>query len=274
MRKLLRRKTTVFAIAILTAIIGVTAFSPWLVPYDPYRMNPRHRLLSPRAAHLFGTDSFGRDVLSRTLVGGRTSLAIGAAVATASLTLGIPIGMMAGYFSVLGLGLMRLVDAVMAFPSIMLALAFMAIMGRTGMVNVILAVGVVYIPRMARVVYSSTLVLRDLAYVEAARAVGASTVRILLRHILVNLLSPVIVQSTFTFAFSVLEAAALDFLGVGVPPEVPSWGGMINESRLFIMLAPWTVVFPGTFLAVTVLALNLLGDALRDLLDPRLRNAL
>lgn len=274
MHRLLRRKATVSAIIILTAVTLVAVLSPRLVPYDPYQMNSQHRLLSPRRAHLFGTDSFGRDVLSRCLVGTRTSLTIGAAVAIMSLILGIPIGMMSGYFSPLGLVLMRLVDALMAFPSIMLALAFMAIMGRPGMVNVILAIGMVYIPRMARLVYSSTLVLRDIPYVEAARAVGASTARILIWHILVNLLSPVVVQSTFTFAFSVLEAAALDFLGVGVPPEVPSWGGMINEGRLFIILAPWMVVFPGAFLAVTVLALNLLGDALRDLLDPRLRNVL
>jgi len=168
--------------------------------------------------------------------------------------------------------IMRVVDAIMAFPAIILALALMAIMGKPGMVNVIIAVGMVWAPRMVRVVYSSTLSLRENTYVEAARALGASSGRILIRHIAVNLLSPVIVQSTFTFAFSIMEVAALNFLGVGIPPYVPSWGGMMNEGRMYIIRAPWIIIFPGVFLALSVLSFNLLGDALRDRLDPRLRN--
>jgi peptide/nickel transport system permease protein len=169
---------------------------------------------------------------------------------------------------------MRVVDGLMAFPSIMLALAFMAILGKPSLINVIIAVGTVYTPRMARIIYGSTLQLRESGYVEAARALGAGDLRILLRHIVINLLSPVIVQATFTFAFSMLEVAVLDFLGVGVPPYIPSWGAMINEGQVFIQRAPWVIIFPGIFLALTVLSLNLVGDALRDQLDPKLRHAL
>ncbi|RLG05719.1 MAG: ABC transporter permease [Thaumarchaeota archaeon] len=272
MKLILRRKTLLFAVVVLFSLVVISVFSPCFVPYDPDVLSLTDRLKPPSAAHFFGTDHFGRDIFSRTLVGTRVTFILGLSISAFALVFGMPIGVLSGYYDRLGMVVMRVIDALMAFPAIILALALMAIMGKPGMVNVIIAVGMVWAPRMVRVVYSSTLSLRENTYVEAARALGASSGRILVRHIAVNLLSPVIVQSTFTFAFSIMEVAALNFLGVGIPPYVPSWGGMMNEGRMYIIRAPWIIIFPGVFLALSVLSFNLLGDALRDRLDPRLRN--
>ncbi|RLE30783.1 ABC transporter permease [Candidatus Acetothermia bacterium] len=270
---LLRRKTVLFALLVLGALLVVAAFSPLFVPYDPDALNLTDRLQPPNLTHPFGTDHFGRDILSRALVGTRITLLLGLSISAFALVFGVPIGVLSGYYDRVGMVVMRLVDTIMAFPAIILALALMAILGKPGVVNVIIAVGMVWAPRMVRVVYSSTLSLRENTYVEAARALGASSLRILLRHITINLLSPVIVQATFTFAFSIMEVAALNFLGVGIPPYVPSWGGMMNEGRTYIIRAPWIILFPGLLLAMSVLSFNLVGDALRDRLDPKLRNA-
>lgn len=274
MKILLRRKVVIFALSLLFCLVLISILAPVISPFDPQELDPMNRLQSPNSSHWFGTDSFGQDVLSRVLWGARLSLLTGTAITSIALICGIPLGVISGYYTKLGLILMRVVDGLMAFPSIMLALAFMAILGKPGLINVIIAVGTVYTPRMARIIYGSTLQLRESGYVEAARALGAGDLRILLRHIVINLLSPVIVQATFTFAFSMLEVAVLDFLGVGVPPHIPSWGTMINEGQVFIQRAPWVIIFPGIFLALTVLSLNLVGDALRDQLDPKLRHAL
>lgn len=271
MRTLLKRKTVLFAFTML-AILLLTAFmAPLLAPYNPDALRLADRLQAPGATHPFGADNFGRDVLSRVLFATRMSLLLGMSIAAFSLFFGVPIGTLSGYFDSLGMVLMRIVDALMAFPAIILALALMAVLGKPGIFNVIVAVGTVWAPRMVRVVYSSTLSLRENTYVEAARALGAGAFRILTRHVAANLLSPVIVQATFTFAFSIMEVAALDFLGVGIPPYVPSWGGMMNEGRTYIVRAPWIILFPGIFLAIVVLSFNLIGDALRDHLDPKLR---
>ncbi len=273
-RLVLRRKTLLFAVGVLLSLVIIAIFSPYFVPYDPDALSLTDRLRPPGAAHFFGTDHFGRDIFSRVLVGTRVTFILGLSISAFALAFGVPLGVLSGYYDRVGMVLMRVIDAIMAFPAIILALALMAIMGKPGMVNVIIAVGMVWAPRMVRVVYSSTLSLRENTYVEAARALGASSGRILVRHITVNLLSPVIVQSTFTFAFSIMEVAALNFLGVGIPPYVPSWGGMMNEGRTYIIRAPWIIIFPGVFLALSVLSFNLLGDALRDRLDPKLRNLL
>lgn len=269
--KFLRKKSTLIALTILI-LIGL---SPTLLSFsilqNPTTINPRMRLLPPSRQHLFGTDQFGRDLLARVLAGSKISFLVGFSVTILALIAGVPLGLVAGYFRVLNTPIMRLVDAMMAFPSILLALSIAAILGRPSILNVVIAISVVYTPRIARLVYSTTIVLREITFVEAARAVGAGSARILYRHILINLISPVLVYSTFIFAFAILEAAALDFLGVGIPPEVPSWGGMINENRVYIFLAPWGIIFPGIFLAITVLSLNIIGDNLRDFLDPRLR---
>lgn len=274
LKLMLRRKTVLFATAILSALILVAAFAPLVVPYDPNALNLAERLQGPSRTHFLGTDHLGRDIFSRVLLGTRVTLLLGVLVSTFALFLGMPIGVLSGYFDPLGLVVMRFVDAMMAFPAIILALALMAILGEPGIVNVVIAVGTVWVPRMVRVVYSTTLSIRENTYVEAARAVGAKSSRILIRHIIVNLLSPVIVQATFIFAFSVMDIAALDFLGVGIPPYVPSWGGMMNEGRTYIIRAPWIILFPGLFLALSVLSFNLIGDALRDSLDPKLRSVI
>jgi len=265
------RRTTLAAILILAALILISALGPWIVPYDADKLKVTDRLQGPSGTHFFGTDNFGRDVFSRVIVGTRITLLLGLSISAFSLLVGLPVGAICGFYDRVGLVVMRLVDAMMAFPAIILALALMAIFGKPGVLNVILAVGMVWAPRMIRVVYSATLSLRENTYVEAAKALGMSSTRILLRHIAINLLSPVIVQATFTFAFSIMEVAALNFLGVGIPPYVASWGGMMNEGRTYIIRAPWIILFPGLFLATAVLAFNLLGDALRDRLDPKLR---
>lgn len=266
-----KRKTTLVAVLILVALLFVAAFGPILSPYGANTLNLSDRLQGPNPTHLLGTDNFGRDVLSRALSGTRITLLLGLSISGFALLLGLPIGMLCGFYDRFGMVVMRVIDAMMAFPAIILALSLMAIFGKPGVLNVIIAVGIVWAPRMVRVVYSSTLSLRENTYVEAARALGMPSLRILVHHISINLLSPVIVQATFTFAFSIMEVAALNFLGVGIPPYIASWGGMMNEGRTYIIRAPWIILFPGLFLATAVLSFNLLGDALRDRLDPKLR---
>ncbi len=266
-----KRKTTFAAVLILGALLFIAAFGTLISPYGANVLNVSDRLQAPNSSHLLGTDNFGRDVLSRALSGTRITLLLGLSISAFSLLLGLPIGMLCGFYDRFGLVMMRVVDAMMAFPAIILALSLMAILEKPGIINVIVAVGIVWTPRMIRVVYSSTLSLRENTYVEAARALGMAQFRILIRHISINLISPVIVQATFTFAFSIMEVAALNFLGVGIPPYIASWGGMMNEGRTYIIRAPWIILFPGLFLATAVLSFNLLGDALRDRLDPKLR---
>jgi peptide/nickel transport system permease protein len=266
-----RRKIGLGGFIVLISICLVAIFAPFVAPCDPYQLNPSIRLQPPNRAHLFGTDMFGRDILSRVLYGARLSLITGFSVALLSGTLGVGVGVVSAYFKQTGMILMRINDALMAFPEIILALALLAIAGHASLANVIIALGVTYAPRMARTAYGLALRIREFGYIEAAQAVGSGSFRIIFYHLLPNLISPVIVQTTFTCALAVLGAASLDFLGVGVSPEVPSWGAMVNEGRIYITIAPWVIVFPGFFVALLVLALNLLGDALRDALDPRLR---
>ena len=266
-----RRRSTLLAVFILGSLLFIAAFGPYLAPIDADELRVSDRLQEPNPTHLLGTDNFGRDILSRALSGTRITLLLGLSISAFSLVVGLPIGVLSGFFDRFGTIVMRVVDALMAFPAIVLALALMAIFGKPGIMNVILAVGLVWTPRMVRVVYGATLSLRESTFVEAARALGVPSSRILLRHIAINLLSPVIVQATFTFAFSIMEVAALNFLGVGIPPHVASWGGMMNEGRTYIVRAPWMILYPGLFLAMSVLSFNLIGDALRDRLDPKLR---
>jgi peptide/nickel transport system permease protein len=236
-------------------------------------LNPAERLQGPSAAHWFGTDHFGRDLFSRIVYGARLTLIGGMGVVLYSVLLGVLIGVLSGYFRPFGFVAMRLVDVLMSFPSLLLALAFIAILG-PGLANVIIAVGLNFLTRTARIIFGLTLKLKEEVFVEAIRSIGASTSRILFRHILPNLMSPLIVQATFTFAFSLLQIASLDFLGVGVPPQIPSWGNMVSEGRIYITRAPGVLLFPGIFIVLTVLAFNLVGDVLRDNLDPRFRDQL
>jgi peptide/nickel transport system permease protein len=266
---LARRRTTVVGAILMTLMIGVGVLAP-LIGGDPAHMEVAGRLAAPGRAHWFGTDDVGRDVWSRVVYGARLSLLVGVAVVVLSFVVGVVCGVVAGYYRRLDNVVMRVMDGLMAFPAIVLAIALMAALGPS-VVNVIVAIAVVYSPRVARVVRGSVLVIRETSYVEAARALGASDLTLITRHVLPNCLSPVIVQGSFVFAAAVLTEAALSFLGVGVPPYVPSWGVILAEGRLYIQQAPWLVLYPGVAIMLTIFGLNLFGDGLRDLLDPKIR---
>ncbi len=270
LRQLLRRPIVMVAFVVLGLIIAVAVLAPWLMPFSPTKLNILSRLQAPNPTHWFGTDEFGRDVLSRIMQGARLSLLVGLLVVAVAVLLGTVMGLMAGYVRKLDGILMRLTDALMAFPDILLAIAFMAALGPS-LFNVVLALGIVYTPRVARVVRAAALVVREMPYVEAATALGATTPRIVFLHILPNLLSPIIVQATFIFAYAILTEAALSFLGVGVPPTTPTWGNMIAGAQQYFQRADWLMLFPGLSIVLTVLALQTVGDGLRDALDPRLQ---
>jgi peptide/nickel transport system permease protein len=255
---------------IVGTIIMVALFASVIAPYDPATLDVLNRLNPPTWAHPFGTDNLGRDVLSRVLFGARLSLLIGGLVVAISGALGTLIGVLAGYHTRLDRFLMRMVDGLMAFPGILLAIALMAATGQR-LENVVVALTAIFTPRMARVVRAVVLSLRETEFVQAGRALGATDWRIIRVHVLPNARGPMIVQGTFIFAESVLAEAALDFLGAGLPPDVPTWGTVIAAGRMFLQRAPWITVFPGAAIMLTVLGLNLLGDGLRDLADPRLR---
>ena len=267
----LRRGRLILIGAILTVVpILAGLLAPWIAPDLPDRLDPMHRLESPDGARPFGTDELGRDLLTRVIYGARLSLLVGSMVVVISTLLGTLFGLVAGYLRKLDALIMRTMDGLLALPDLLLAIALMAALG-PNVTNVIIALGVVYTPRIARLVRGSVLVVRELEYVQAARALGASVPRTMLRHVLPSSLSPLIVQATFVFAFSILGEAALSFLGVGVPPYIASWGNILSGGRQFMVEAPWVTLVPGLAIVVTVLGINLLGDGLRDALDPRLR---
>jgi len=256
---------------VLFLIIAVTAIlAPWITDVDPNRLSMRNKFKPPGEGWIFGTDSFGRSLWSRVVWGAQLSMLIGASVVALNAVFGILIGAAAGYFRRIDNLLMRINDALMAFPAILLAIAVTSVLGPSTF-NVILALGIVYIPRTARIVRSSVIVLREMEFVQAAVAAGAGHWRILTRHILPNAMAPVIVQLSFLFAFAVLSEATLSFLGVGAVPPTPTWGNIMSEGRDFMREAPWIITIPGIALMITVMGLNFLGDGLRDVLDPRLR---
>ena len=268
-RLLLSRRSVIVALVVFVIIAVLCLFAAWIAPMSPAKMSVRARLSPPFGDYLLGADAYGRDVLSRLLYAGRTSLMIGFGVATLSTLVGISIGLIAGFFRKLDGPLSRLIDAMMAFPDILLAIALVAILGGS-MVNVILALSIVYVPRFARISRASTLVIRELPFVEASRALGSSTRYVIVNHVLRNIVSPITVQATFIFAYAILAEAGLSFLGVGIDPATPTWGTMINEGRQFIDQATWLIVFPGLAISISVLSLQIIGDGLRDALDPRL----
>lgn len=267
------RPTLAIGLVILIALTVLAVLAPWVAPYSPVKLSIANRMKPPSGAHWFGTDEFGRDVLSRAIYAGRVSLLVGFAVVVVSSLLGVTLGLIAGFFKRLDTPVARLIDAMMAFPEILLAISLVAALGPS-LINVIVALSIVYAPRLARIVRASTLVIRELPYVEAARALGVSTPRILISHVLRNLISPVLVQGSFVFASAMLAEAALSFLGVGVNPEIPTWGNMINAGRDYVGTADWLMLFPGIAIVLAVLSLQMIGDGLRDLLDPRLRKDL
>ena len=272
-RRLFRRRLVLISFAVLALIVLAALLAPYLSPYSPTAMKVSNRLKPPGALNWLGTDEFGRDILSRIIHGGRASLGIGASVVVISMALGATFGLLAGYFRALDGVIMRLVDAMMSLPDILLAIFLVAVLGASAG-NVVLALAIVYTPRVVRVVRGSTLVVRELPFVEAARVLGVSTWRILTVHVLLNVASPMLVQATFIFAYAVLAEAGLSFLGAGVPPEIPTWGTMIAAGQQYADRAFWVVLFPGLAIMLAALCLQLVGDGLRDMLDPKLRKAL
>ena len=258
----------VAGLACLALILAAALTAPLLGTVDPSSLKPIDRLREPGREFWFGADQYGRDIYSRVLYGGRISLFVGVVVGTASLAFGILIGLVTGYYRRLDAVVMRVMDGLMAIPGILLALALMALV-RASLQSVIVALLIPEIPRTVRLVRASVLSLRELIMVESARAVGASTPRILLRYILPALVPPLIVQGTYICASAILVEAYLSFLGVGTPPHIPSWGNIMAEGRAYVQLAFWIILFPGLFLAVSVLAINMIGDGLRDLLHVR-----
>ncbi|MCM2293164.1 ABC transporter permease [Allorhizobium sp. BGMRC 0089] len=270
LRLLLQRKTMAIGLIILILFVVMAISAPLITAYSPSKLSIVSRLRPPDGLHWFGTDDFGRDIFSRTLYAGRLSLLVGAAVVALSALIGVTLGLLAGFFRLLDTPIARLIDAMMAFPDILLAIALVAALGPS-LATVILALSIVYAPRLARIVRASTLVIRELPYIEAARTLGISTFHIMTRHVLVNLMSPILVQGTFLFANAMLAEAGLSFLGLGVSPEVPTWGTMIASGRQYLGEAPWMTYFPGLAIVLAVMSLQMVGDGLRDMLDPKLR---
>ncbi|HUH76162.1 MAG TPA: ABC transporter permease [Devosia sp.] len=273
LRRLFQRKLVLASAIVLLIAFFVAVFAPWVSPYDASAMKIANRLKPPTDINWLGTDEMGRDILSRIFWGARASLGIAAAVVVFSVLVGGVFGLLAGYFKRLDTPIMRVVDALMALPDILLAIFLVAVLGASA-TNVVLALAIVYAPRVVRVIRASTLVVRELPFVEAARSLGVSTWRILSVHILLNVASPLLVQATFIFAYAVLAEAGLSFLGAGVPPETPTWGTMIASGQQYADQAFWLVGFPGLAIVLVALSLQIVGDGLRDMLDPKLRKAL
>lgn len=262
-----KRHITLAALAILGLLLFLSLFAQYTTPYDPYEMETRNRLKPPDAKHWFGTDIYGRDILSRVMIATRPTLGTSICIVVVIAVFGVLVGSISGYYQAVGAVLMRIVDAMMAFPSMMVALFLASIMG-SGFVTVMIAVAAVYVPRLARLVHGVTLTVATNTYVAAAKVTGVGELRILFRYIILNSLSPIIVQCSFLMAQTVLILAVLDFLGVGYPPTIATWGNMIATARVYITRAPWLLVFPGLAISLTVIAINIIGDTLRDALDP------
>ena len=254
---------------VLVVLIGMAALAPVLAPHDPLAQDLYRRLEPPSSANMFGTDDFGRDILSRVIYGARISLRIGLISISIALSVGTMLGLIAGYKGGWSDTLiMRLMDIMLAFPSILLAIAIVAVIG-PGIDNVMIAVSIVMVPQYARLVRASVLTIREMAYVEAARALGARDFRILRSSVLPNCMAPLIVQSTLSLGTAILDAAGLSFLGLGAQPPSPEWGAMLSGGRELLLKAPWVMTFPGLAIFIVVLGLNLFGDGLRDALDPK-----
>jgi peptide/nickel transport system permease protein len=264
-----RHPTAIFGAAVLLAMIALALAAPWLGTVDPQAMSPVKRLRDPSAEYWFGTDMLGRDVYSRTLFGARVSLTVGLAVALLSTLVGLAIGLVTGFIRWVDAIVMRVMDGLMSIPPVLLAIALMALT-KASLENVVFAITIAEIPRVVRLVRSLVLSLREQPFVEAATAAGTGVARTLVRHILPNTTAPLLVQGTYIFASAMITEAILSFIGAGMPLNIPSWGNIMAEARSLFQLKPWLILIPGAFLSLTVLAVNLLGDGLRDALDPRL----
>lgn len=269
-RKLSKRKTALFGLGIILFYIFIALSASWIAPHDPLHIQLDKSLISPNGEFLFGTDDKGRDILSRVIYGTQLSLLVGVVAVGIGAFIGVPIGLIAGYYG----GwwdtvLMRIIDVLLAFPGMLLALAIVSALGPS-LFNVMIAVGIFSIPTFARLVRGSTLTVKKLEYIDAVRALGASDIRIVVIHILPNVVSPIIVQGTLRLATAILTAAGLSFLGMGAQPPTPEWGAMLSNGRDFIFSAPYVAVFPGMAIALLVIGFNLFGDGLRDALDQRM----
>jgi len=268
-KRFLSNRIAVVGGALMGVFLIVAVLAPWVAPHDPLKQDLYGRLATPTLEHPFGTDDFGRDILSRVIYGTRISLRIGVVCVLIALVIGTVIGLVAGFYGgVADQVLMRFMDLMLAFPSILLAIGIVAVLG-PGLENAMIAIGVVAIPQYARLIRASTLSVREADYVQALRALGANDARILRTAILPNCLAPLIVQATLGLATAILDAAGLSFLGLGAQPPTPEWGAMLSGGRELILSAPWVLTYPGVAIFVTVLAFNLLGDGLRDAFDPK-----
>ncbi len=263
----LKHPYIITAAVILAVMFFLALFAPFLTDYNPTNNDARNRLKPPSMQHFLGTDEFGRDVFTRLIYGIRASMEVGLSVVILTVLFGGFIGTISGYYPDLDNIIMRILDGMMAFPGIIIAISLAAIWG-AGKYNIILALSFAYFPKMARIVRSAVISIKDLEYVESARAAGAKDNHIIFKYILRNSASPILVQATFNFALAILDEAALSFLGVGIMPPTPSLGGMITDARSYMTVAPWLIIAPGVMIVLSVLSLNLLGDGLRDLLDP------
>lgn len=271
-RRLLKSRIGTAGLAIIIILLLVALFAPFLAPYEPNAQNIISRYEAPSSEHLLGTDEMGRDILSRIIYGSRISLQVGLVSVMLALVLGVSFGLVAGFYGgKIDMVIMRFMDIMLAFPSILLAIGIVAILGPQ-LKNAMIAIGIINVPRFARIVRSSVLSIKETEYISAARALGAGDVRIIFKHLLPNAMAPLIVQTTLSIATAILEAAALSFLGLGAQPPSPEWGAMLSDARSSLQKAPWVATFPGLAIVFGVLGFNLLGDGLRDALDPKMKN--
>ena len=269
--RLRQNRLALAGLVLILIFMLMAVFAPLIAPYDPYRIDENAVLSPPSAEHPLGTDSFGRDVLSRMVYGARISFKVGLVSVGIALAAGVLIGAAAGYYGRwVDAALSRVIDVLFSFPDILLALVIMAVLGAS-LTNVMIAIGIVYTPIFARITRGAVLEIKGSLFIDAARVLGAGRLTILRRHILPNVMAPIIVQTTLSLAFAILAEAALSFIGLGVEPDTPSWGIMLNEGKDWMEAAWWIAVFPGAAITLAVLGFNVLGDGLRDALDPRLR---
>ena len=271
LRKFAKNRVAALGAVIVLVVLLCAVLAPYIAPYDPLEIHPADSLQAPSAEHWFGTDDTGRDIFSRVIWGARISLRVGIGTALISSSIGLTLGLIAGYFGgTLGFVILRLMDLLLAFPGILLALVIIAILG-PGLTNVMLAVGISAGPTFTRVIYGAVLASKSNDYVDAARGIGARPARIMIRHILPNVMAPAIVMFTIQIGAAIFAASSLSFIGLGAQPPTPEWGAMVSRGRYMLRDAMWMSTFPGLAIAVTVVAINVVGDGLRDLLDPRTR---